>query len=110
MGAGSAVRRLCSRKRLPRALAPWAMDSGSFSELSLYGEWRASAAEDAPRLVNCPRTTICGSWLRCRTLTMKGVRSSPPSVFRPAAGVVGPIQNVGHANPHPVQSQLGLDA
>lgn len=38
-------RRLAGRKTLPRAIAPWALDSGGFSELSLYGEWRTTAAE-----------------------------------------------------------------
>lgn len=32
-------------KALPRARAPWALDSGGFSELSLHGEWRLSAAD-----------------------------------------------------------------
>jgi hypothetical protein len=35
-------RRLMGRKSLPRAIAPWALDSGGFSELSLYGEWRTT--------------------------------------------------------------------
>lgn len=38
-------RRLMDRVRLPRARGPWALDSGGFSELSLYGEWRTSPAE-----------------------------------------------------------------
>lgn len=33
---------LAPRKTLPRALAPWALDSGGFTELSLYGEWRTT--------------------------------------------------------------------
>lgn len=35
-------RRLAGRKTLPRAQAGWALDSGGFSELSLFGEWRTS--------------------------------------------------------------------
>ncbi|WP_052373119.1 DUF7221 family queuine tRNA-ribosyltransferase-like protein [Amycolatopsis taiwanensis] len=35
-------RRLSGRKTLPRARAGWALDSGGFSELSLFGEWRTS--------------------------------------------------------------------
>lgn len=38
-------RRLAARKSLPRARVGWALDSGGFSELSLYGEWRTSPAE-----------------------------------------------------------------
>lgn len=30
---------LAPRKKLPRAIAPWALDSGGFTELSLYREW-----------------------------------------------------------------------
>jgi hypothetical protein len=38
-------RRLAGRRSLPRARAGWALDSGGFSELSLYGEWRTSPGE-----------------------------------------------------------------
>lgn len=38
-------RTLAPRRRLPRALGPWALDSGGFSELSLFGEWRTSAMQ-----------------------------------------------------------------
>jgi hypothetical protein len=40
-------RTLCSRKRLPRARGPWALDSGGFSELSMHGRWTTTAAEYA---------------------------------------------------------------
>ena len=33
------ARRLRCLKRLPRALAPWALDSGGFTELSKFGAW-----------------------------------------------------------------------
>ena len=33
-------RRLAEYKRLPRAVGPWALDSGGFTELTKYGEWR----------------------------------------------------------------------
>ena len=32
-------RRLAGRRTLPRAAAPWALDSGGFTELSLHGRW-----------------------------------------------------------------------
>jgi hypothetical protein len=35
-------RRLAARRSLPRAAAPWALDSGGFTELSMYGEWRTT--------------------------------------------------------------------
>ncbi|AXB45333.1 hypothetical protein DI005_21640 [Prauserella sp. PE36] len=33
-------RRLADRRSLPRASAPWACDSGGFTELSMHGRWR----------------------------------------------------------------------
>lgn len=41
------ARRLRRRRALPRALGPWALDSGGFSELSLHGRWITSAADYA---------------------------------------------------------------
>jgi len=42
-------RRLTSYRTLPRAIAPWALDSGGFTELSTFGRWtvtpRAYAAD-----------------------------------------------------------------
>lgn len=38
-------RRLARRKTLPTALTGWALDSGGFSELSLYGGWRTTPEE-----------------------------------------------------------------
>jgi len=35
-------RRLARLKSLPRALGPWALDSGGFTEITTYGEWRTS--------------------------------------------------------------------
>jgi hypothetical protein len=35
-------RRLVERRTLPRALGPWALDSGGFTEISMYGEWRTT--------------------------------------------------------------------
>ena len=40
-------RRLANRRRLPRALGPWALDSGGFSELSLHGRWTVTPAQYA---------------------------------------------------------------
>ncbi|MEU2585617.1 hypothetical protein ABZ612_22190 [Streptomyces avermitilis] len=37
-------RRLAARRTLPRAIAPWALDSGGFTELSMYGTWRTTAS------------------------------------------------------------------
>jgi hypothetical protein len=35
-------RRLAGRRQMPRAIAPWALDSGGFTELSMYGGWQTS--------------------------------------------------------------------
>lgn len=37
-------RRLVDRKTLPHSRGSWALDSGGFTELNLYGEWRTSEA------------------------------------------------------------------
>jgi hypothetical protein len=37
-------RRLAERRRLPRALGAWVLDSGGFTELSLHGRWETSPA------------------------------------------------------------------
>lgn len=43
-------RRLRSYKTLPRAAAPWAVDSGGFTELQKYGRWTVTPAEYVARL------------------------------------------------------------
>lgn len=40
-------RQLVKRKSLPRACAPWALDSGGFTELKDYGRWTITAREYA---------------------------------------------------------------
>ncbi len=40
-------RTLQVRRRLPRALAPWALDSGGFTELALHGRWQTTQGEYA---------------------------------------------------------------
>ena len=37
-------RRLADRRLLPAAAAPWALDSGGFTELGLYGAWETTEA------------------------------------------------------------------
>lgn len=43
-------RRLRAYRTLPRAIAPWACDSGGFTELKQYGQWTVPAAEYVARL------------------------------------------------------------
>jgi hypothetical protein len=40
-------RTLRGRRTLPRAAAPWALDSGGFTELALHGRWRTTPAQYA---------------------------------------------------------------
>lgn len=40
-------RTLAPRKRFPRALGPWALDSGGFTELNLHGEWTVTPQQYA---------------------------------------------------------------
>lgn len=43
-------RRLRKRKTYPRAVGRWALDSGGFTELSTYGEWRTGPREYVDRV------------------------------------------------------------
>ena len=43
-------RRLRVYRRLPRAAAPWALDSGGFTELQQFGRWITGPAEYADRV------------------------------------------------------------
>lgn len=38
-------RRLAKRKTFPVAVGPWALDSGGFTELNLFGRWETTEAE-----------------------------------------------------------------
>jgi hypothetical protein len=38
-------RTLAPRPHVPRSITPWALDSGGFSELSMFGEWRTTLEE-----------------------------------------------------------------
>lgn len=38
-------RRLAPRHTYPRAIGPWALDSGGYTELNMYGGWRTSVEE-----------------------------------------------------------------
>jgi hypothetical protein len=71
-------RRLLGRKRWPRACADWVLDSGGFSELSLFGRWVTTprayrdaisrAREEIGRLVwAAPQDWMCEPAMRART-------------------------------------------
>lgn len=71
-------RTLAGRKTLPRAQAPWALDSGGFSELSMYGEWRTSPETYVTEVRRyrdeignlawaAPQDWMCEPWLLSKT-------------------------------------------
>jgi hypothetical protein len=71
-------RRLMNRKALPRAIGPWALDSGAFSEIDLYGRWKTTPAQYAAavnryydeigNLEWCsPMDWVCEPWMLAKT-------------------------------------------
>jgi hypothetical protein len=71
-------RRLQGRKTLPQALGPWALDSGGFTELSMYGEWRTDTTtyvqavrryrDEIGRLEwASPQDWMCEPWITQKT-------------------------------------------
>lgn len=71
-------RRLMNRKSLPRAIGPWALDSGAFSEIDLYGRWQTTPAQYAAavdRYSNeignlewaSPMDWVCEPWMLAKT-------------------------------------------
>lgn len=71
-------RRLRRRITLPRAVAPWVCDSGGFTELSAYGEWRTTPAEYVAGLRRyrdeigwlawaAPQDHMCEPWITAKT-------------------------------------------
>lgn len=66
------------RRRFPKATTSWALDSGGFTELSLYGEWRTSpveyvaavrryAAELGGLAWASPQDWMCEPWITAKT-------------------------------------------
>ncbi len=60
-------RRLAGRRSLPRATGPWALDSGGFTELSLYGEWRTDARTYVTAVRRYSEEIGHLDWARART-------------------------------------------
>jgi hypothetical protein len=71
-------RRLARHKRLPQARVPWALDSGGYSELSMYGEWRTSEHDYLRAVVRytseigglrwcAPQDWMCEPWILEKT-------------------------------------------
>lgn len=71
-------RRLVERRSLPRAIAPWALDSGGFTELDMHGRWTVDArtyAREARRYLDeigslrfaAPQDWMCEPWIIRKT-------------------------------------------
>lgn len=50
------------RTHFPRATTPWALDSGGFTELNLYGEWRTTPAEYVAAVRRYDAELGCMEW------------------------------------------------
>ena len=71
-------RRLMKYKTLPRAIGPWALDSGAFSEIDLYGRWQTTPAQYAAAVNRyhdeigglewcSPMDWVCEPWMMAKT-------------------------------------------
>lgn len=71
-------RTLKKSKKRGAAVAPWALDSGGFTELSTFGEWRTTAAEYVEAVEDyaeniglldwaAPRDWMCEPWIIAET-------------------------------------------
>jgi hypothetical protein len=71
-------RQLTQRRALPKAIGPWALDSGGFTELSTFGEWTTTASEyvaDVRRFADevgllewaAPQDYMCEPWIVAKT-------------------------------------------
>lgn len=71
-------RKLERRRIMPRAIAPWSLDSGGFTELRMFGEWRLAPIDYVKIVRRCrdeiglmrwavPQDWMCGPALLKRT-------------------------------------------
>lgn len=56
------ARRLRGRRTFPRATCRWSLDSGGFSELSMFGEWTITALRYAREVERWSREIGCMDW------------------------------------------------
>ncbi len=75
-------RRLRVYKTLPRAVAPWALDSGGFTELQQYGRWTVTPAEYVARVRRYRDEIGRMLWaapqdLMCEAIVINGGRIGP---------------------------------
>jgi hypothetical protein len=71
-------RRLAGRKRLPEAATEWTLDSGGFTELSMFGGWQTAATDYVAAVHRyrdqigklawaAPMDWMCEPWIVART-------------------------------------------
>lgn len=71
-------RRLARNKGVPRAATRWALDSGGFTELSMFGEWRTTPGEYVQAVARyateigrldwaAPQDWMCEPWIVAKT-------------------------------------------
>ena len=84
-----ALARRSPRRPLPRARGPWALDSGGFTELSTYGEWRTTPAAYVAAYATVPQAAAVGDDQVCpvmKTLDPTGLAATPRGQSGPSAG------------------------
>lgn len=75
-------RRLRERARLPRAAAPWVLDSGGFTELQMHGRWTVSPHEYVARVRRYRDEIGMLAWaapqdMMCEPIIIHGGRAGP---------------------------------
>jgi hypothetical protein len=97
------VRVMRKRKTLPVALAPWALDSGGFTEVSTFGGFETTATEyvrEVERLAAgmanlawvAPQDWMCEPWIIARTgLTVREHQARTVSNFLTLRAALGPL-------------------
>jgi len=96
------IRRLRDRKTLPAARAPWALDSGGFTELSRYGRWmtrESQYVEEVARVAAigrlawvAPQDWMCEPWIVRETgLSVAEHQSRTVASFLSLRSALGPL-------------------
>ncbi len=80
-------RTLVSQKVLPKAIGPWALDSGGFSELQMFGGWETPAMQYSTEVrrfhdeVGGLEWAAIQDWM-CEDIVIKGGTTSTGAVFK----------------------------
>lgn len=80
-------RTLVTQRELPKAVAPWALDSGGFSELQMFGEWQTSAMQYSTEVrrfrdvIGNLEWAAIQDWM-CEEIVIKGGTTPSGAVFK----------------------------